>query len=365
LAENWFGTDFRYYHGTVDPGPMRPAFVHALDAHVDAQKIPHQAKWYEAGHDLLYLVHRHGNVYKDFESSRRQQRPREVHVISGDYRAARQHWLEITRFEQYPQLARLRATVEDDAIAIACENVLAFAIDVRDLPASVSTLSLRIDGVTLALGERAKLGHRVHLVKREGSWRAGFPEEPVLAKRPGVSGPITDAYFGRMVHVYGSARPEHTAELKKLAEKGARGWPLWLWTVEQEVLKDSEVTPEIARDAHLVLYGTPGDNSVLDRVMSQLPVRVETDAVVVGDKRYGGAGVGTRFIYPNPEAPERYIVVQSGPSMDGVRRGHNLPDFVPDYVVYDGNSASVRPRLVPARAPLARGFFDRHWQLPH
>jgi hypothetical protein len=73
LAENWFNTDFRYYHGTVDPGPMRPAFVHSLDAHVEAQGIPHRAKWYEAGHDLLYLVHRHGSVYGELEKLRRQR----------------------------------------------------------------------------------------------------------------------------------------------------------------------------------------------------------------------------------------------------------------------------------------------------
>ena len=31
LVENWYNTDYRYYHGTVDPGPMRPAYVHKLD----------------------------------------------------------------------------------------------------------------------------------------------------------------------------------------------------------------------------------------------------------------------------------------------------------------------------------------------
>jgi hypothetical protein len=365
LAENWFNTDFRYYHGTVDPGPMRPAFVHTLDAHVEAQGIPHRAKWYEAGHDLLYLVHRHGSAYSEFENLRRPLRPSEVHVVSGDYRAARQHWLEITRFERYPEQARLVGKVASDAIELSSQNVRAFALDLRDAPPTGETLTLRIDGGTLALGARAALGHRLHLVKAEGGWRAGFPQEQGLAKRPGSSGPLTDAYFERMVHVYGTQHAEHTAELKKLAEKGARGWPLWLWTVEQEVVKDSDVTPELARSAHLVLYGTPGDNAVLDRLMDRLPIRIERDAVTLGAKRFAGSGVGTRFIYPNPEAPDRYVIVQGGPSMDGVRRGHNLPDFVPDYVVYDGNSASVRPRLVPAKAPLARGFFDNNWQLPN
>lgn len=363
LAENWFGTDFRYYHGTVDPGPMRPQYVHALDAQVDAQKIPHQAKWYEAGHDLLYLVHRHGNVYREFEAIRRQQRPREVHVVSGDYRAARQHWLEITRFVEYPTLARLVGKADGSKLEITTENVRAFAVDLREAPAVDGEVEILIDGARALRKQRAELGHRVHFLKTEGRWTTGLPDARAREKRRGLSGPLTDAYYERMVHVYGTQNPEHTAELKKQAEKGARGWPLWLWTVEQEIVKDSEVTPELSREAHLVLYGTPGDNAVLDRVMAQLPIRIEAGAVSVGAKRYTTPGVGTRFIYPNPEAPDRYVIVQAGPTLDGVRRGHNLPDFVPDYVVYDAASASTRPRLAPGRAPLARGFFDAQWNL--
>jgi hypothetical protein len=69
-------------------------------------------------------------------------------------------------------------------------------------------------------------------------------------------------------------------------------------------------------------------------------------------------------VYPNPEAPGQYVIVMTAPSVDGVRRGHNLPDFVPDYTVYDASSTGARPRLVPQKPPLARGFFDGAWQLP-
>jgi len=360
LAENWYGTDFRYYHGTVDPGPMKPAFVHALDAHVDAQKIPHKAKWYEAGHDLLYLVHRHGNAYKDFENIRRQNKPAEVHLVTGDFRAARQHWLEVTRFARYPDLARVHGKVTGQQLEITTENVTALALDLRDLPVS-GALAISVDGTLVHEGDLRAFGHRLHLVKGE-AWRVGLPEA-TLAKRAGLSGPLTDPYYERMIHVYGSQRPEHEAQLKKLAEKGARGWPLWLWTVEQEVVKDSDLTRAMVQDAHLVLYGTPGANAVLERLQAKLPIRVESDAVLVGDKRYAGSGVGTRFLYPNPEAPGRYVMVMAAPTLDGVRRGHNLSDFLPDYVVYDASSTGARPRLIPAKAPLTRGFFDANWQL--
>jgi hypothetical protein len=362
LAENWFNTDFRYYHGTVDPGPMRPAYVHALDAHVDAQKIPHRAKWFEAGHDLLYLVHRHGSAYKDFENVYQQKQPSEVHLVTGDYRAARQHWLSVTRFLRYPDLARLVGKVSGARVEIASENVGAFALELREMPLANGEITFVIDGAEALRAQRAALGERLSFVKSD-KWTRGQPSETGLTKKPGSSGPLTDAYYGRMVHVYGTQRPEREAELKKLAEKGAKGWPLWLWTVEQEVIKDSEVTPDLAKSAHLVLYGTPGDNAVLDRLQGKLPIRVEADAVLVGDKRYANKGVGTRFIYPNPEAPAKYVMVLASPTVEGLRRAHNLPDFLPDYVVYDANSSAMRPRLAPGKAPPARGYFDASWRL--
>ncbi len=363
LADNWFGTDFRYYHGEHDPGPMRPAFVHALDAHVDAAGIPHRAKWYDAGHDLLYIVHRHGKVYDDLAGARRQIKPAEVHVITGDYHAARQHWLEVTRIGGFPQLARLVGKVSGQRIEIRSEHVDAFCIDLRDVPIAQGDLEVVVDGALVHHGPIAELGHRIHVVRR-GAWQLGVPAEEGLSKRPGVSGPLTDAYFGRMIHVYGTQRADQTDELQKAARRGAKGWPLWLWTVDQEVVADTALTSEMIRDAHLVLYGTPGANAVLDRVMSKLPIRVVGDAVVAGAERFEGSGVGTRFIYPNPESPDRYVIVQAGPTLDGVRRGHNLPDFLPDYVIYDGTTTATRARLVPSKTPLARGYFDDHWRLP-
>lgn len=362
LMENWYGTDFRYYHGNVDPGPMKPAFVRALDAKVDALKIPHTGKWYEAGHDLLYIVHRHGKVYGELEGIERNPHPAEVHLVSGDYRAARQHWLELTRFASYPDLAKLVGKLSGSRLDVSTSNTVAFAIHLQDVPGTDDLLELVVDGTRVYEGPRKKLGPRLSLVKR-GAWELGLPKETGLAKRPGLSGPLTDAYYDRMVHVYGTQRAANTAQLKQLAEKGARGYPLWLWTVDQEVIADSAVTPELAKSAHLVLYGTPGDNVVLDRIAPKLPIQVDSTAVKLGTNRYTQKGVGTRFLYPNPEAPARYVMVFSAPTLDGVRRGLNLPDFVPDYVVYDAASASSRARLVPGKQKPVRGFFDAAWQL--
>lgn len=368
LAENILDTDFRFYHGRGDTGPMRPQFVTQFEARLADLSIEPNVTWYDAGHDILYRVHRHGRTFDALGEVRRDRRRAEVRLVTGDYRAAQQHWVTVTRMDGYPELAHVRANVEGEAVRVTTDNVLALSLDLRDMPlAEGSQARIAVDGQEVYAGPRAQLGHVIHMTREAETWRLGFPEEPpgTLVKRPGVSGPLTDAYLGRMVHVFGTGNAERRPALEQAAHRGSHGWPLWLWYFRQEVVADTEVTDEMMRDAHLVLYGTAGDNAVLERIRDRLPVRVERDAIVVGTQRYEGPSVGVRFIYPNPLSPDRYVIVQGGVTPEAVAAGYNLPDFLPDYLVYDRGTTRTRQRLFTGRdRALAMGYFDRHWELP-
>ncbi|MFW5925927.1 MAG: extensin family protein, partial [Myxococcota bacterium] len=368
LAPNIPNTDFRYYHGRTDGGPMKPRFVEQFSEKLTELGLPKNVTWYDTGHDILYIVHRHGRVYDELAEVKRDPRPSEVTVVTGDYRANRQHWVTVTRIADYPRLARVDAEIEGDTLTATTDGATALAFDLRTAPLEDGTVRIVVDGAEAYRGPRRQLGHVIHLVRSgDDEWRTGFPAagDGGPRKRPGVSGPLTDAYYGRMVHVYGTQNPEHTEALREAARKGSSGWPLWLWDFEQRVVADTEVDDALMESAHLVLYGTAGDNAVLEKLRGRLPVTVGDDAVVVGKQRIEGDDVGVRFIYPNPDAPERYVVVQAGVTIDAVRAGHRLPDFLPDYVVYDGQTTRRRPRLTfDGNAPRALGYFDDRWQLP-
>jgi hypothetical protein len=367
LPWNTTNTDFRFYHGTTDTGPMRPPFVREFEGVLEGIGLSPQVTWYDAGHDILYRVHRHGARFPELADRVRNRRPATVHLQTGDYRAARQHWVTVTRLESLPEIGEVHASIEGATMTVRTSKVLAFSLDLRDAPIEGANARIVIDESTAYEGPVANLGHVVNVRKTDAGWSLGYPDEPegTLVKRAGVSGPITDAYFDRMVHVYGSRDPEHTEGLRRAAERGSKGWPLWLWRVRQEVIADTEVTPALARSAHLVLYGTEGDNAVLERIAGDLPIRVAADAIEVGDRRFEGEDIGVRFIYPNPEAPSKYVIVQGGVTTAAVDAGNSLHDFLPDYFVYDRSVARTRSRLVSGRnRPVALGYFDRFWRLP-
>lgn len=367
LIENSTNTDFRYYHGTRDPGPMRPAFVRELSAHMRQLGLTPQERWYEHGHDLLYLVHRHGRIYEELARFVRNPRPARVRVVTGDYRANRQHWVTVSRIERYPELARVDARAESNTLTVETDNVLEVTFGLNDCPLTGTTARIVVDGAQVFEGPRTQLGQSAVVSRQNGSWRLGaLPRGPGLEKVPGLAGPMTDAYFDEIIHVYGTRNAANVNELQQTANRGANGWPMGVWHLNQRVVPDTEVTDAMMRGAHLALYGSPGDNAVLERIAAQLPIRVENGAVVLASgERFAGNDVGARFIHPNPLAPQRYVLVHTGVTAAAVSRTRNLPDFLPDYVVYDRQTTSSRPRLTAGRnRQLAAGYFDRQWRMP-
>jgi len=368
LIENTTNTDFRYYHGTRDPGPMRPAFVRELTEQFRRLGLEPNERWYEHGHDLLYIVHRHGRIYPELAAIVRDPRPTDVRLVTGDYRANRQHWVTVTRIERYPELAKVTAHAEPGLLRAETNNVIELAIDLRDAPVGEgATLRVELDGAEVYAGPRAPLGHVAHFARVEGEWKLGFlPPVDGLEKVPRLSGPMSDAYHDEIVHVYGTQDPQATEALRRTANRGANGWPTGVWYLNQRVIPDTEVTEELMGSVHLALYGAPGQNAVLDRIAERLPIRVRDGAVVLSSgERFQGSDVGARFVYPNPLAPTRYVLVHTGVTAGAVERTRNLPDFLPDYVVYNRNTTSTRPRLIAGRnRQLAAGHFDRFWRLP-
>jgi predicted esterase len=367
LIENTTNTDFRYYHGTRDPGPMRPAYVRELTEHMRRQGLSPQERWFEHGHDLLYLVHRHGRVYADLAGYVRNPRPPRVRIVTGDYRANRQHWVSVTRIERYPELARADARAERGVLRVETDNVLELTFHLEDCPlGSHETARVEVDGTQVFEGPRSQLGRSVTVSRQNGTWRMGaLPRARGLEKIPGLAGPMSDAYFDEIIHVYGTQNPANVNELRQTANRGANGWPTGVWYLNQRVVPDTEVTDAMMHSHHLALYGSPGDNAVLDRIARQLPLRAENGAVVMASgERFAGDDVGARFIHPNPLAPTRYVLVHTGVTAAAVGRTRNLPDFLPDYVVYDRRTTTSRPRLIAGRArQLAAGYFDRFWRL--
>lgn len=361
---------FRYFHGNADTGPMRPHFVTNFRDYIESKGVPSTYTEFAMGHDIMYRVHQRGKLIKSLSAVRRNPRPEKVWVVAWDYRARRQHWLRTEHFINFYDPVRMMGEVSEggDRLSLQTKNTDEVTIFLRDCPIAEGDVELVVDGQpvkTLGAERPEEL-----VISRQGfRWVDGPlpPPEEGLRKRPGLSGPLTDVIQTCQVHAYGTQVEGDLATLRKTARRAATGlWAPWAWEYQQEVVADSAVTDEMLERCSLVLYGDVESNSLIAKVAPQLPIKLERGAITLGERRFEGKRVGTRFVVPNPLAEDQYLVVQSGNSAGAVADGNNLPDFLPDYVIYDETVTGRRPRGVFLRGkrPLAAGFFDDRWRLP-
>ncbi|MFQ5602651.1 MAG: hypothetical protein ACE5HS_05230 [bacterium] len=119
--------------------------------------------------------------------------------------------------------------------------------------------------------------------------------------------------------VYGTNRPEASESYKRFAENYSRR-SRWLEIV---VKPDSAVTEAEISSLPLWLVGTPASNSVLSRITSRLPLKIEKHRFVFGDFIYDHpTDVFVISSYPNPLNRKMALSVVSG------NRDEHVADFL-------------------------------------
>jgi hypothetical protein len=182
------------------------------------------------------------------------------------------------------------------------------------------------------------------------------------AKAPGLQGPIDDAFTGPFLCVRGTGTPWNGpvhAWADARLEAFRALWRVWM-RGDLPVKDDTAVNEEDVQTKHLILFGDPGSNAWIRRVVEtgKLPLSWTKGEVKLAGT-FPAADSAPVLIAPNPLAAGRYIVLNSGHTF-------GPKDFA-------GTNALLYPRLgdyavfrpsAPDAAPIASGFFDEMWQLP-
>jgi predicted esterase len=361
-AENARGLPLLLVHGSED-GPGR---ARRLEARFKELGFPVELELHKRGHDVWVPGYKDRRAFSTLGRYRLGGAPRVVTFATGRPRIQQGHWVRIVRFADHRRWARVRAEVVDGThLRATTENVRELRLT---LPASIrrAKVSLRIDEQELELPAPSGRGARRVALGREGSWRlrdgSDAEGESALVKRAGLSGPLDDIYFEPLLVVHGTGAGK-AGELRAVAERLSRFRKHV--TIRYRVLADRQLTRGLAARHALILVGNEQTNSVLARLGPRLPIRVLAGEVQVKDRRYRGADLGVSFIYPNPEAPARYLRVVGGTSARAFELHDMLPTYLPDYVVYDEGVASPRPLpiLGAKRSLRAGGYFDERWQI--
>lgn len=294
------------------------------------------------------------------------RRPRELRFVTWTLKYNRCHWLEVLRLERHYARAELSAKlVEGGVIVEEPRNITRFAINVADLPARPRRL--RIGAEEYVVPDK---GDRIESVRVDGRWRIVNNNDPAALthKRPGLQGPIDDAFTSPFLCVRGTGKPWNAA-VQAYADASLRRFTdEWhhYFRGELPVKDDVAVTEEDVRTRNLILFGDPGSNSWIAKVLPKLPLTWSKETLRFGDQEYAAAEHLPALIAPNPlpEACDRYVVLNSGHTFreaELAKLNYLLFPRWGDWAVLQIPS-SQKPSEPLTEKVLRAGYFDEQWQ---
>lgn len=294
------------------------------------------------------------------------RRPRELRFVTWTLKYNRCHWLEVLQLERHYARAELSAKlVEGGVIVEEPRNITRFAIHVADLPVRPRRLRIGLEEYVVP-----DQGNRIESVRVNGRWRiVNNSDQSVIAgKRPGLQGPIDDAFTSPFLCVRGTGKPWNAA-VQAYADASLRRFTdEWhhYFRGELPVKDDVSVTEEDVRTRNLILFGDPGSNSWIAKVLPKLPLTWSKETLRFGDQEYAAAEHLLALIAPNPlpEARDRYIVLNSGHTFreaELAKLNYLLFPRWGDWAVLQIPS-DQKPGEPLKENVLRAGYFDEQWQ---
>ena len=325
-------------------------------------------KTFDLGHNVWDVTYAGHAIFKHFQKYRRDPHPKRVTLTTARMRYRDAYWASIEDINRFNAWAKVDAEWKwDGRIVAKTQNIAALTFRNDDTLKARPVSAIVVDGVEIPVSGDAPEWQLTHTDAHGWKKREDLEAPPAKGtaerkKRPGLSGPIDDAFFEPLLFVYSDKDAAEERLTKQLAFRMRK--PKGGVTVTWPVKKAADVTEEDIATHALVIIGTPKNNTLLARIQDALPIRVNGDHIVAGNQTYRGKAPAASFIYPNPLNPERYVVVHTAVSLEGLFYTDHLPEVVPDYIIYDGPTwRRKRERTLVDRQTLAVGFFDKSWQL--
>ncbi|HLY74681.1 MAG TPA: prolyl oligopeptidase family serine peptidase, partial [Planctomycetota bacterium] len=206
----------------------------------------------------------------EFAAKGRDDSPRHVRFVTWTLKYSRCFWLEVLRLREHYARSEIDARLsEPDTLDIAePRNISCFAIH----PPLTGLVRIRVGKTEIPVPESARRGS-ILVEDRDGAWSL-TQKPPTEGKRPGLQGPIDDAFAGSFLCVRGTGTPWNVAVHSRSEEILRQFSEEWSYHFRGElpVKDDARVTEDDVRKHHLILFGDPGSNRWIAQALPNLPL---------------------------------------------------------------------------------------------
>lgn len=370
-AENVFDVPVVAYGGEIDP--QREAMesirdkITPLGLHATFLVGPKMGHKYDP--ESLRTIMR---LQGEQAAAGRPAYPPHVRYVTMTVRYPDCFWVSIFRQQHQYERSLVDAETRDHGWHVKTENVQTLSLSPPAEWRDRTQLTLEIDENTLQLKVDPK-DPTIIVERRSARWvQVDDKFKWFVAFQTGKlkihdkAGPIDDAFTHPFLCVRGTGKPwnsnvQRHAELE--LQRFAQEWSKW-FRGELPVKNDTDVTQGDELEKSLILFGDPGSNAEMAKLLPGLPVKWTADALEFGGDSYSASSHVPVMIYPSPLSPDAYIVLNSGHTFheaDFKSTNRMLYPRLGDFAVLE----VARDETDPAAAKVIKaGLFDESWNWP-
>jgi hypothetical protein len=310
------------------------------------------------GHGTSPLTRQRLDVFLKEWGDKGQTSPGHIRFVTWTTRYNKDYWASVDGLDKTYERADLDAVRSDGGkqYQISTKNIT--RLDLRETSAAHE---IQIDGQTVHVHSAPEI-----TLERTGqTWKVASAKWQGLHKTHALQGPIDDAFLDPFLLVRPTGKPwnegvnsqalRSMAHFDRMWAKYFRGHPF--------MKDDKDVTAVDLAKYHVVLFGDPGSNRLIAKIMAKgkgkLPFRWTKDTVSIGAQTFPAKDNFPALIYPNPLNPSKYVVLNTGLTI--VDREYNGDYGMPqwgDYAIVAVKDGAEVPKLKIA------GLFNEKWQLP-
>lgn len=335
----------------VNPGDGSPKAAEARVAGTAPELALYHVIGPETAHKILPEAKPEVESLVSEALTKHQAEPARVRFVTYSLVYPEMEWVRVEGLKQQWERSEVLAELEGGRVTATTKNITAL----RFTP-SAPVKSVVIDGQTLGGGGEFHLA--------DGQWKAGPANQEGMVKDPTLCGPVDHAFMSSFLFVRPTGAPLH--ERTGAWAKGELDHAIGFWRKvfrgEAPVKDDSDVTDADIAASNLVLWGDPSSNAILAKILTKLPLTWDAAKLSLAGKEYPAADTMPVLIFPNPLNPEKYVVLNSGPTFreDALLNNSQQIPKLPDWSLVDINTAP--DGKWPGKV-VAAGFFDERWKV--
>lgn len=294
----------------------------------------------------------------------------EIDLITYTLKYPQVDWLKVTGMREHWTAARVKGIVNGEAsLSLTTDGVTHIELDfsASGWPENKSDVELDIDGQSYTVQDTGNLrGFQCLLILDEnGEWTQQEHPSMEIRKRPGLQGPIDDAFCDRFVFVMPSRPAKHGVVQRWIDRETRYAQKRWaeLMRGDVQVVLDRDLTDDQIATCNLICFGDLSSNRYLFSIADTLPLTWTRETLQVAGKTYDPVKHAPVMCLPNPRNPERYLVINSGMTFREFSNVSNSRQIamLPDWAVFD---VSEKDDSIFAGRVVDQGFFDEQWKIP-